>query len=77
MEDKDTEIIKELMVSRKANRDWENIFNTINDAITIHDKDFNIIGVNKAAGRLGRHTEQNCINNDSTVCRSVLKDLPQ
>lgn len=29
--------------------DWEEIFDIINDAITIHDKDFNIIRANKAA----------------------------
>jgi PAS domain-containing protein len=34
---------------RKAKTDWEKTFNTINDAITIHDNDFNIILSNKAA----------------------------
>lgn len=33
----------------KAKRDWEEIFDIIGDAITIHDKDFNIIRANKAA----------------------------
>lgn len=33
----------------RAKNDWEDSFNTINDAITIHDKDFNIIRANKAA----------------------------
>ena len=33
----------------EAKRLWEEIFNTIRDAITIHDKDFNIIQANKAA----------------------------
>jgi signal transduction histidine kinase/CheY-like chemotaxis protein len=33
----------------KAKTDWEDTFNTINDAITIHDNDFNIILSNKAA----------------------------
>lgn len=32
--------------------DWENIFNTITDMITIHDKDFNIIRANKAAEKI-------------------------
>jgi signal transduction histidine kinase len=32
-----------------AKNDWEDSFNTINDSITIHDKDFNIIRANKAA----------------------------
>lgn len=31
---------------------WEEIFNIINDAITIHDKDFNILLANKAAEKL-------------------------
>jgi len=30
-------------------REWEETFDTINDAITIHDKDFNIIRANRAA----------------------------
>lgn len=33
-------------------RDWEGIFNTITDVITIHDKDFNIIYANKEAKRM-------------------------
>jgi signal transduction histidine kinase len=33
-------------------QDWEGIFNTITDVITIHDKDFNIIYANNAAKRL-------------------------
>lgn len=32
--------------------DWEEIFDIINDAITIHDKDFNIVRANKAAQEL-------------------------
>jgi PAS domain S-box-containing protein len=40
------QIEKELL---KAKTDWEETFNTINDAITIHDNDFNIILSNKAA----------------------------
>ncbi|MBF0328879.1 MAG: response regulator [Nitrospirae bacterium] len=32
-----------------AKQEWEEIFDTINDAITIHDADFNIIRANKAA----------------------------
>ncbi len=32
-----------------STQDWEEIFNTITDVITIHDKDFNIIHSNKAA----------------------------
>lgn len=36
----------------KAKEDWEASFNTINDAITIHDADFNIIRANKAASEL-------------------------
>lgn len=33
----------------KGKREWEETFDTINDAITIHDNDFNIIRANKAA----------------------------
>ena len=32
-----------------STHDWENIFNTITDMVTIHDKDFNIIYANAAA----------------------------
>lgn len=37
-----------------AKREWEETFDTIRDAITIHDKDFNIIRSNKAAAKLLR-----------------------
>ncbi len=33
----------------RSPQDWEGIFNTITDMITIHDRDFNIIYANKAA----------------------------
>ena len=33
----------------QAKKEWEETFDIINDAITIHDKDFNIIRANKAA----------------------------
>ncbi len=33
-------------------QDWEGIFNTITDVITIHDKDFNIIYANNAAKKV-------------------------
>ncbi|HEX8949101.1 MAG TPA: ATP-binding protein [Dissulfurispiraceae bacterium] len=36
----------------QAKNDWEESFDIINDAITIHDKDFNIIRANKAAVEL-------------------------
>ena len=36
----------------KANKAWEQSFNSINDAITIHDKDYNIIRANKAAEQI-------------------------
>ena len=35
-----------------AKRDWEDTFNSINDMVTIHDKDYNIIHYNTAAKRL-------------------------
>lgn len=37
---------------QKAKADWEESFNIINDAITIHDADFNIIRANHAAEEL-------------------------
>jgi PAS domain S-box-containing protein len=40
----------EMILQAKA--DWEESFNTINDAITVHDKDFNIIRANRAAEEL-------------------------
>ncbi|MGD1075546.1 MAG: PAS domain S-box protein, partial [Thermodesulfovibrionales bacterium] len=36
----------------QAKGDWEESFNIINDAITIHDKDFNIIRANRTAAEL-------------------------
>ncbi len=36
----------------EAKIEWENTFNTINDAITIHDADFNVIRANQAAVEL-------------------------
>lgn len=36
----------------QAKLEWENTFNTITDAITIHDNDFNIIRANKAAEKM-------------------------
>jgi len=38
-----------LDTTRALVKDWEETFDTINDAITVHDKDFNIIRANKAA----------------------------
>ena len=35
-----------------AKKDWEEAFDTITDAITVHDKDFNIVRANKAAEKL-------------------------
>ncbi len=39
--------MEELLFNSK--RHWENTFNTINDMITIHDSDFNIVLANRAA----------------------------
>jgi PAS domain S-box-containing protein len=41
---------KDLMV--KVNSEWEEVFDIIDDAITIHDNDFNIIRANKAAEKM-------------------------
>ncbi len=47
---KDINDIKRMQDSiRKARDEWEETFNVINDAITIHDDKFNIIQANKAA----------------------------
>jgi len=43
----------EQMLSR-AKREWEETFDIINDAITVHDTDFNILRANKAASELLR-----------------------
>jgi PAS domain S-box-containing protein len=43
--------------------EWENVFNTINDAITIHDAEFNIIKANKAAELLLGKTAQDILRN--------------
>jgi diguanylate cyclase (GGDEF)-like protein/PAS domain S-box-containing protein len=32
-----------------ANKDWDALFNTITDSITVHDRDFNIIRMNQSA----------------------------
>ncbi len=37
---------------RQAKYDWEDVFDSITDIITIHDKDFNIVRYNKAAEKV-------------------------
>jgi signal transduction histidine kinase len=37
---------------RQSKEEWEETFNTINEAITIHDKDFNIVRSNRASEEL-------------------------
>jgi PAS domain S-box-containing protein len=37
---------------KQSKKDWESTFDTIEDMITIHDKDFNIIRANRAAQKL-------------------------
>ena len=39
-------------ISNQPPKDWEEIFNTITDIITIHDKDFNIIHANDSAKKV-------------------------
>ncbi|MEW6109003.1 MAG: ATP-binding protein [Nitrospirota bacterium] len=46
------EILRSYNIIEKAKREWEESFDTINDAITIHDNDFNIVRANKAAERI-------------------------
>ncbi len=41
---------QDLLIQGK--KEWEETFDAINDAITIHDKDFNVIRANKAAERI-------------------------
>ena len=36
----------------KSKQDWQEVFDTITDMITLHDADFNIIQANKAAGEI-------------------------
>lgn len=36
----------------QSRKDWEDIFNTITDMVTIHDRDFNIIYANNAAKKV-------------------------
>jgi PAS domain S-box-containing protein len=65
-------VLKKALV--KAKEEWEETFDTINDAITIHDKDFNVIRANKAAEKLLGHSfekilDQKCfISYHGTVC---------
>lgn len=43
----------------KAKNDWEETFNSVTDAITIHDGDFNVLRVNKAAESfLGKQVQE-------------------
>lgn len=46
--------------------EWENIFNSISDTITIHDKDYNIIFANKAAHKM--LNLPNSANNSKRKC---------
>jgi diguanylate cyclase (GGDEF)-like protein/PAS domain S-box-containing protein len=44
---------------RKISNEWEVTFNSINDLLSIHDKDFNIIRVNKAFSEaLGKRSDE-------------------
>lgn len=75
---------------RRAKDDWEDTFNTINDAITIHDRDFNIIRANSAAERLlGKHAadiiRHKCFSSyhgtdkapaDCPSCQSMINGIP-
>ena len=47
-----TELKNSLKEVSEAKRNWDEIFNTINDAITIHDMDYNILFANHAAQEL-------------------------
>lgn len=49
------DIAKRKMLEEKlsrSTREWEEIFDTITDMVTIHDEDFNIIRANKAAQKI-------------------------
>jgi nitrogen fixation/metabolism regulation signal transduction histidine kinase len=57
--------MKELVLQSK--QDWEDTFNTIPDAITIHDRDYNIIQGNKAANKYYHGTDsppEDCLSCD-------------
>ncbi|MBI5103046.1 MAG: PAS domain S-box protein [Nitrospirae bacterium] len=47
-----TEKRRMLDLLRQAKEDWEDSFNTIHDAITVHDREFNIVRANRAAEEL-------------------------
>jgi len=53
------EVVRDITVRKKtealieqSKKDWESTFDTIEDMITIHDKDFNIVRTNRAAQEL-------------------------
>lgn len=47
--DRTRELVMEKEVIAQAKKDWEEIFASINDIVTVHDADFNILYANKAA----------------------------
>jgi PAS domain S-box-containing protein len=49
---KTSQLIKSDELFFQAQQDWKDIFNSITDMITIHDKNFNIIYANKSAEKL-------------------------
>jgi PAS domain S-box-containing protein len=49
-------------VIEKAKKDWEDSFDSINDMITIHDKDFNILRINKAAQQIFKSPFKELVN---------------
>jgi len=52
---------KERHVKGKVKIDWVEIFDTINEAITIHDKDFNIVYSNKSAEEMLKLSSHNIL----------------
>ncbi len=52
----------------KSEQDWQDVFNTITDMITLHDADFNIIRANKAAEKI---LGLPCITSTRAKCHRV------
>lgn len=45
----------------RLSEEWEKLFDSINDAVSIHDKDFNLVRVNRAFCRMFNKTENDLI----------------
>lgn len=66
--------IEELIEESK--QDWEDTFDTIDDIITIHDKDFNIIRANKAAEKTFGMSFKELIGKKCFICFHGMSNPP-